>query len=213
MIVLFNNNHKKLLIEYITIYSMNNLDKIARQLVRILRHQIVELKLNCDDSGYVKVSDLYKHIPKVTIDDLHKIIDMNTKKRLELKKENNEYYIRAVQGHNSDVGTLLNDEVALEPILEPLKYCIHGTKEAFIDSIKKNGLNRMSRKHIHFVNEIQERKQTSGFKKESDILIFINMQKCMDDGIKFYKSTNNVILTEGIDGIILPKYFKSIEYR
>lgn len=28
----------------------------------------------------------------------------------------------------------------------------------------------------------------------------------MDNGIKFYKSKNNVILTEGINGIIPPEY-------
>lgn len=31
------------------------------------------------------------------------------------------------------------------------------------------------------------------------------------DGIKFYISDNKVILTEGLDGIVLVKYFKKIE--
>ena len=32
----------------------------------------------------------------------------------------------------------------------------------------------------------------------------------MKDGIKFYISSNNVILTEGVDGILYSKYFKKV---
>ena len=43
-----------------------------------------------------------------------------------------------------------------------------------------------------------------------DIYIEIDMVGAMKDGIKFYISSNNVILTEGADGILSPKYFKKI---
>jgi 2'-phosphotransferase len=184
-----------------------------RKLVKILRHQIRFYGLNCDERGFVCVDDIFKYVPDLTIDKLINIVDTNSKKRLELINNNNKYYIRAVQGHNKVVGSLINNDIAFELIVKPLNYCIHGTERQYIESIKKNGLNRMSRKHIHFVSEINENKQTSGYKNKSDVLIFIDMNKCMDDGIKFYKSKNNVILSEGINGIILPKYFKSIESR
>ncbi len=32
----------------------------------------------------------------------------------------------------------------------------------------------------------------------------------MKDGINFYISSNNVILTEGVDGTLEPKYFKKV---
>jgi 2'-phosphotransferase len=32
----------------------------------------------------------------------------------------------------------------------------------------------------------------------------------MKDGIVFYISSNNVILTEGVDGLLPAKYFKSV---
>ena len=184
-----------------------------RKLVQILRHQIVELNLNCDEKGFVCVDDLYEYVKGLTIPKLIDLVESNTKKRLELIQKNNKYYIRAVQGHSDKVGTLLNDTEAFELITEPLKYCIHGTEKQHIESIKKNGLNRMSRKHLHFVSEISETDHTSGYKDKSDMLVFINMKRCMEDGIKFYKSKNNVILTEGDNGIILPKYFKAIVSR
>lgn len=43
-----------------------------------------------------------------------------------------------------------------------------------------------------------------------DIYIEIDMEAAMKDGIKFYISSNNVILTEGIDGVLSGKYFKKV---
>ena len=69
----------------------------------------------------------------------------------------------------------------------------------------------MDRKHIHFVENISKKEQISGFKNISDVILTIDMNKCIGDGIVFYKSTNNVILTEGIDGIIPSKYIINVE--
>ena len=40
--------------------------------------------------------------------------------------------------------------------------------------------------------------------------IEIDLFKAIKDGISFYISSNNVILTEGIDGTLPPKYFKKV---
>ena len=36
------------------------------------------------------------------------------------------------------------------------------------------------------------------------------MEAAIKDGIEFFISANNVILTEGIDGILPAKYFKKV---
>ena len=46
----------------------------------------------------------------------------------------------------------------------------------------------------------------------SEILIYIDVQKAMDAGIKFYLSSNGVVLSEGDDdGYIQPYFFKRVE--
>ena len=203
---------------------------IGKKLCFLLRHDIINSGLKCDSNGYVNVKELIdkKLIDFIDIDELQYIVENNDKKRFSLMEDNGEYYIKANQGHSLKVGELIMDDHALELITEPYNFCAHGTEEKYIESICENGLNRGLRKHIHCVSEIINKdvsyglglssknfsndKQISGFKKKSDRLIIIDMKKCMNDGMLFYKSSNNVILTEGFDGIIDPKYFLLIDY-
>jgi 2'-phosphotransferase len=46
-----------------------------------------------------------------------------------------------------------------------------------------------------------------------DLYIVIDMFQAIKDGIDFYISSNNVILTEGIKGVLPPQYFKSVTSR
>lgn len=69
----------------------------------------------------------------------------------------------------------------------------------------------MSRNHIHFAPGMpKEEGVISGMRQSCDIYISIDMIEAMKDGINFYISSNNVILTEGINGVLPPKYFKSV---
>lgn len=56
----------------------------------------------------------------------------------------------------------------------------------------------------------KETRQISGFKQRQDKAICIDMALCMAQGMRFYMSDNNVILTEGFGGVIEPKYFREI---
>lgn len=49
-------------------------------------------------------------------------------------------------------------------------------------------------------------------RNSSQILIFVNVQKALDAGIKFYLSANGVVLTEGnINGFLSPELFLRVE--
>ena len=53
-----------------------------------------------------------------------------------------------------------------------------------------------------------------GMRVKSEILIHIDVAKAMEAGIKFYRSSNNVILTSGNEeGFLLKEYFSLVEQR
>lgn len=69
----------------------------------------------------------------------------------------------------------------------------------------------MTRNHIHFAPGLpKEEGVISGMRGSCDIYIEIDLFNAMKDGIDFFISSNNVILTEGIDGVLPPKYFKKV---
>lgn len=188
---------------------MNNkeLNYTGRKLTKILRHQINEFKH--DKNGYVLIDDIKKSdilFKNMSIDDVKKIVANDNKSRFDLLDKDGKYYLRANQGHS--IGNL-DDDTMLTPLLKPIEGCFHGTFSSNINSIKKEGISRMTRKHIH-IAESEDAK--SGKRNSCDIKIYINMELALDEGIKFFQSKNKCILTPGNDdGILLPKYFLKIE--
>lgn len=88
---------------------------------------------------------------------------------------------------------------------------IHGTYQKFLPLIEDQGLKRMTRNHIHFAPGLPKEKGViSGMRGNCDAYVEVDMVAAMKDGIAFYISTNNVVLTEGLEGVIPPKYFKNV---
>lgn len=187
---------------------MNNTNKtkFSKTISYLLRHGAIEHKLNIDSHGYVEVTELLSNnqLQNLTFENLKYIVATDNKGRFDLKLISDKYYIRANQGHSTNVGNILNDDEILDEITEPLDVCLHGTYKKSLDNINKIGLCKMDRKHIHFTDSLTSK---SGIRNNCDAIIYIDMKKAMNDGIRFYKSKNGVILSSGINGIIEPKYF------
>ncbi|EPY51980.1 tRNA 2'-phosphotransferase Tpt1 [Schizosaccharomyces cryophilus OY26] len=78
--------------------------------------------------------------------------------------------------------------------------------------ISKEGLSRMKRNHIHCATGLfGEAGVISGIRKSCTLYIYIDVLKAMQHGVEFYQSENGVILTEGINGILSPVFFKKVE--
>jgi 2'-phosphotransferase len=141
------------------------------------------------------------------------------------------YLIRANQGHSIKV----EDEGLLEPITldsELPTIVVHGTTHrAWPLILSTGGLKKMTRNHVHFASglpagfesledaadgqvESSRDPVISGMRNSSGILIFIDLKKALEGGLKFGKSANGVILSEGNEnGIIPTKYFLRVEER
>ena len=200
---------------------MNSNNKFSRYLSALLRHRALDQGYAIDSRGFVSVDQIIKKCnnitpcgidlarTKVTYDTIKQIVDSNDKKRFELEEHDDGWYIRAVQGHsmpgiNPDL-VLINDPSEI-PIV------VHGTYYKAYELIKNTGLNRMGRTHIHFAHGTPaDESVISGMRKTSQVMIFIDVPKAMANGIKFYKSSNGVILSDGINGVIQTEYFLRVE--
>lgn len=186
--------------------------RLSKLLTWILRHKAIDFGLKVDPDGYVLLDDLLKldKMKGVTLEQVKKVVENNDKQRFALTEKNSQLYIRANQGHNKRVGSLINDKQLLKKITKPYDICFHGTYKKNIPLIQKTGLKTMNRKHIHLTNSVTAK---SGIRYNANALVFINMERAIDDGIEFFESDNGVILTEGKDGCIDPKYISEIKYK
>lgn len=175
--------------ERITIMSSRLRTNISKQLTYYLRHHLDEFRTATRD-GYVDIDELLHKLDKpVTIQELSQIQALCDKTRIKV----NGIRIRANQGHSSGE---IDEAKIFEQIRIPLVGCYHATDRKLYSTIKKTGLNKMGRKHIHFANDPKLLKKGKSLKVEVD------MEAAMRSGIKFYRSDNNVILSDGIDGVI-----------
>lgn len=104
------------------------------------------------------------------------------------------YLIRANQGHSIP---LSSESLQLTPLLpQDLPIAIHGTFYPAYEAILASGyLSRMTRNHIHFATA--ETGVVSGIRYNTEVLIFVDVQRAVEGGLKFWMSANGVVLTEG----------------
>lgn len=198
----------------------DKINALGRLMTTILRHRAEKLGLNIRPDGYVPIDQLlqlkiktFSGIPLCshTIDDVQEAVKNDNKQRFSVREENGQLYIRANQGHT--VMVVESDEL-LKPIssAEEVPVCVHGTYRKNLESIFKTGLSRMKRRHVHFATGLpHDDGVVSGIRGNIEILIYLDVEKALKDGMKLYLSDNKVLLTEGFNGAVPPKYFKKVE--
>ena len=125
--------------------------------------------------------------------------------------------VRTAQGHSM---TNVEDERLLESLIElelPPEVCVHGTYTSNVSSILQRGLlagglcGASRRKHVHFAPlEPGDHRVISGTRVDCDAAIYIDLRAALRDGVPFFRSTNNVILSPGIEGEIAAKYIVKV---
>lgn len=176
--------------------------EISKTLSWVLRHGAVEEGLTIEPSGYAPLDEVMQFLRRkgcknIDEDKITHIVDNNDKKRFEIEERKHHKFIRATQGHSMKI---VNTEELLTKITDPSLHpiVVHGTFSKFWGLIKEGGLKRMTRNHIHFAPGMpKEEGVISGMRGTCDVIIEIDLVAAMKDGIEFFISTNNVILTEG----------------
>lgn len=173
--------------------EQNNTDiELGRFISLILRHKPEAVGIKLDSNGWADVDKLISGInkcgKKINMEILERIVHENNKQRYSFDETHTK--IRANQGHS------VNVDVELKESIPPDKL-YHGTATRFLDSIKKNGITKQSRQHVHLSAD-KETATAVGKRHGKPVVLVIDTAKMRADGCKFYISENGVWLCDDI---------------
>lgn len=187
--------------------------QISKFMSFLLRHGLNERNIKMQADGYIHIDDLMNQpeMKDTTIEDVRLIVQNSDKQRYAINENELGIFIRANQGHSKEVGDKIADNKLLTEIKEALPVCVHGTDRKAWKLVSGAGLSAMKRKHIHLASGLPDDADVkSGMRKSASVLIYIDMQKAMDRGKKFYLSDNGVILTADD---LEPDLFAKVEFK
>ncbi len=169
--------------------------RISKLLSLGLRHEPAALGITLDAAGWADVSAILLGLAArnehVTYDDLERIVSESDKRRFALSADGER--IRANQGHSVDVDLGL-------PRMAPPEILFHGTVDRFLDSIRREGLVRGARTHVHLSADeatakiVARRRAGAG----THLILRVRARALNESGHAFFLSENGVWLTERV---------------
>jgi len=195
--------------------------RLSKLLSFTLRHGAAKQGIAMDTGGWVSVPTLLAHPDyrrvNASFEQVCFVVENNDKKRFAMQfrpsasRSPADCHIRANQGHSSEVPELELRRLTAED-LSKYPVVLHGTTERAYQMIRHSGLNRMARQHIHFAKGLPGTSGViSGVRYSVEVIIYMDLEAMLRDGIEVYESANGVILSPGVDGVIPPKYFQKVE--
>ena len=163
--------------------------------------------------GFVNVQSLLGHPYIVEREsseqDVGGIVDGlggNTKYRFEIGNPHGgkTHMVRATQGHSANLG--VNADAL--PIDEDVLYVTHGKSLQAELAIVLGGLNRGERLRVHFHERALNGHLVGdiSMRRRAEAVIEASASQAREEGIVPHRSTNDVVLFDGIGGIIPPSF-------
>jgi len=175
-----------------------SLVKKSKFLSLILRHDPGAAGIVLDKNGWTDVGILLE-AADLSMEELKDIVENNNKKRFEFNIDCSR--IRARQGHSVQV------DVELEKKTPP-RSLYHGTKSKVFPAIKKHGLKKMKRLHVHLSKDEWTAKDVADRRGGSSVIIQVDALRMHNDGHDFFLSNNGVWLTDNVP----PDYLMSFSW-
>ncbi|AMD20949.1 HEL332Wp [Eremothecium sinecaudum] len=176
---------------------------VSKAMSYLLRHGAIKEHLPIDSNGYIPIAAMLSHnrlkTHKCTIGDIHRIVEVNDKKRFHIKVDaNGQEHICATQGHS--IAQVKPAEGVLERIT--LQHAlpqnlIHGTSiNNLLLILESKYIKRMGRNHVHMAVGVtgQDSAVISGMRSSSAVHIYLNKTELVLHNA-IYKSKNNVYLS------------------
>jgi putative RNA 2'-phosphotransferase len=165
---------------------------VSKYLSLHLRHQPERLGLTLEAGGWVEVEELLDACARnnfpLTRDELNEVVATSDKKRFAFDDTHSR--IRANQGHSVAV------DLQLEPVAPPaLLY--HGTATRFVDAIRRDGLKKMARHHVHLSPDVPTARKV-GARHGAPVILEVDAAAMSRDGCVFFCSANGVWLVDEV---------------
>ncbi len=177
--------------------DQSRLVKISKYLSKHLRHQPQRLGLTLEPGGWVLVDVLLaactRHGFPVSRAELDAVVSGNDKQRFGFDATGTR--IRAHQGHGTPV------DLQLEPA-EPPPLLYHGTAEQFSDAIRRDGLLKMRRHHVHLSPD-RATAERVGARRGRVVVFVVDAAAMARAGYAFFRSTNGVWLVDHVPSAYL----------
>eukprot|EP00316_Scyphosphaera_apsteinii_P001283 CAMPEP_0119298672 /NCGR_PEP_ID=MMETSP1333-20130426/836_1 /TAXON_ID=418940 /ORGANISM="Scyphosphaera apsteinii, Strain RCC1455" /LENGTH=309 /DNA_ID=CAMNT_0007299843 /DNA_START=77 /DNA_END=1006 /DNA_ORIENTATION=+ len=193
---------------------MRDNKQLGMALSLLLRHSAMKDNVQITPDGWVLVSDVLRWVHKrrglsTDADTIKYLVETNDKQRFSLQGSGASLAMRANQGHSME-----GIRVGMQGVPDDIKLAVHGTYYRAWSSIREGGLSRMARQHIHLAVDLPNGSSViSGMRKSCELLVWVDLRKARLAGIHFLLSSNGVILTEGLAGVISPQYFERVVDR
>lgn len=174
--------------------------KISRFISMVLRHKPHTIGLTLDAGGWASVDDLIRGAQRVKVpltpELLRQIVAEDEKQRYAFSEDG--LRIRASQGHSIPV------DLGFEAVPPPDRL-YHGTAQRFLDSIQQQGLIAKGRQYVHLSADEATALQV-GRRHGEPIVLLVKADRMQRDGFKFYRSANDVWLTDRVPAKYLQIY-------
>jgi putative RNA 2'-phosphotransferase len=164
----------------------------------VLRHQPETIGITLDAEGWVAIADLLTacaaHGKPITRELLEEVVATNDKRRFSISPDG--VRIRANQGHSVEV------DLGLTP-REPPDLLFHGTVAKFLDAIRRIGLIKGNRHHVHMSADEQTAGKV-GQRRGKPVILTIEAARMSRAGHAFFQSDNGVWLVDAVP----PEYLR-----
>jgi len=168
------------------------LEHASKFLSLVLRHKPDAIGLTLDSEGWADLDSLISlanaNGQALSHELVFEIVARSDKQRFALNSERTR--IRANQGHSVQI------DLNLQPQTPPAQL-FHGTATRFADSIRKDGLLRQSRQHVHLSATI-ETATAVGARHGKPLVLAVRALEMQQAGAAFYLSDNGVWLTDAV---------------
>jgi putative RNA 2'-phosphotransferase len=178
-----------------------DLVRISKMLSKHLRHDPAGLGLELEPGGWVAVDALLAACARrgvvISRAQLVEVVAGSDKQRFAFDEAG--LKIRANQGHSVEVDLQLTAQ-------EPPALLYHGTAEASVRTILREGLRRMARHHVHLSRDVGTAHKVGG-RHGRPVVLVVDAAAMRAAGVQFYCSENGVWLVDEV----APAYLRVLE--